>query len=543
MSRFRTIIMYFVLAVITVILLAGVGSMQTRMDRQVAEYHLRFTGQVENAPPMVAFTTVALGSFRGLVADLLWLRAGALQDEGNYFEMVQLARWITDLQPTFSGATAYLAWNMAYNISVTCSSFEDRWRWVNEGIKLLRDQAMVYNPEDPILYKELAWFYHHKMGNILDDANLYYKNQMAILMTGVLGENPDWVGMAAAPVGEKAFMKAYPPTHPLWKAMEKCGLKDYAALYDAFITPYPAELPQKLTAALDDPAENKKLSDYFRAEYLRKRLKIDAKVVRELNVQYGEFDWRVPESHAVYWATQGIRHTLKGENLDCARIITQALQDCFRSGRILVFDAEKAEDIQLMPNLALVGAAYNAYMDTQKHYDKDRDYSTFRSARINFLKPAVMDLYTYGKTAEAAKYFKLLIKEDGPQKGGTLEKFVQIQFADRIKNGTVRTISGAVNGLFFRSIVCLIGGDQEAAVAHERLARFVYNYYENDMGGTARTKLPPYKEMKAQIVTRLLEIWDKSNPRYAALLRAKIGEEEAAAAEQKKNAAGDTGKK
>ena len=63
------------------------------------------------------------------------------------------------------------------------------------------------------------------------------------------------------------------------------------------------------------------------------------------------------------------------------------------------------------------------------------------------------------------------------------------------------------------------------------------------MGGTARTKLPPYKEMKAQIVTRLLEIWDKSNPRYAALLRAKIGEEEAAAADQKKNTAGEAGKK
>ena len=112
---------------------------------------------------------------------------------------------------------------------------------------------------------------------------------------------------------------------------------------------------------------------------------------------------------------------------------------------------------------------------------------------------------------------------------------MQIQFADRIKNGTVRTISGAVNGLFFRSIVCLIGGDQEAAVAHERLARFVYNYYENDMGGTARTKLPPYKEMKSQVVTRLLEIWDKSNKRYAALLRAKISEETAVSAERTKD--------
>ena len=142
--------MYFVLVCVTLVLLFGVGRVERRLDNAVAEHHLRFTGQIKNAPPLVTFTTVALGSFRGLVADLLWLRAGSLQEKGSYFEMVQLARWITDLQPTFSGATAYLAWNMAYNISVTCSSFEDRWRWVNEGIKLIRDQAIEYNPEDPV---------------------------------------------------------------------------------------------------------------------------------------------------------------------------------------------------------------------------------------------------------------------------------------------------------------------------------------------------------------------------------------------------------
>ena len=137
--------------------------------------------------------------------------------------MVQLARWITDLQPTFSGATAYLAWNMAYNISVTCSSFADRWRWVNEGIKLIRDQAIEYNPEDPVLYKELAWIFQHKLGNIMDDANLFYKNRLAILITNVAGIKPDWEAMAAAPESERAFMKEYPEDSRAWKAARAAG--------------------------------------------------------------------------------------------------------------------------------------------------------------------------------------------------------------------------------------------------------------------------------------------------------------------------------
>ena len=104
--------MYLTLSVVTLVLLVGVRAVERTLDDQVAEHNLRFTGQIRNAPPLVAFTTVALGSFRGLVADLLWLRAGSLQEKKSYFEMVQLAQWITDLQPTFSGATAYLAWNM-----------------------------------------------------------------------------------------------------------------------------------------------------------------------------------------------------------------------------------------------------------------------------------------------------------------------------------------------------------------------------------------------------------------------------------------------
>ena len=47
---------------------------------------------LDNSPPLVAFTTVALGGFRGILADVLWLRAIRMQEEGNYFELVQLVR-------------------------------------------------------------------------------------------------------------------------------------------------------------------------------------------------------------------------------------------------------------------------------------------------------------------------------------------------------------------------------------------------------------------------------------------------------------------
>jgi hypothetical protein len=36
---------------------------------------------------------VALGGFRGLIVNALWIRASEMQDEDKFFEMAQLADW------------------------------------------------------------------------------------------------------------------------------------------------------------------------------------------------------------------------------------------------------------------------------------------------------------------------------------------------------------------------------------------------------------------------------------------------------------------
>lgn len=525
MSKFRTLVMYFALICVTLVLLFGVNRMERRLDGAVAEHNLRFTGQIKNAPPLVTFTTVALGSFRGLVADLLWLRAGSLQEKGSYFEMVQLARWITDLQPTFSGATAYLAWNMAYNISVTCSSFEDRWRWVNEGIKLIRDQAIEYNPEDPVLYKELAWIFQHKLGNIMDDANLFYKNRLAILITNVAGIKPDWEAMAAAPENERAFMKEYPEDSRVWKAARAAGFEDYAALYTAFKQPEPSALPQAfLNRIADDEELTKKLNAYFHAEYLRERLKLDPKVIVEINSEYGEMDWRVPESQAIYWATMGIKRTPGHKDLSCDRIITQSLYEAFRSGRILMIDEQAFESITLVPNLKLVDAVFDRFVKVQEIYEKDNPMSTFRSARINFIKDAITTLYNYGSFSKAAEYYKKLQAEEPGTHKMPLEGFVMEQWAEEVRDASVKKASEIVSGLIFRSVYYLIYNDHDAAVANERMARYIYNKYQREMGDQPRTSLPPYAEMKKAMVENLSKTL---NPTLVEILKQKIKEDQA----------------
>ena len=105
------------------VLLVGAACVQQSLNRDRDRLDLTRVQQLENAPPVLAFTTVALGGFRGLISNALWMRASDLQDEDKFFEMAQLADWITKLEPHFVHVWLVQAWNMAYNISV---KFKDR---------------------------------------------------------------------------------------------------------------------------------------------------------------------------------------------------------------------------------------------------------------------------------------------------------------------------------------------------------------------------------------------------------------------------------
>src|SRR5690606_16019333 len=95
--------------------------------------------------------------------------------------------YITTLQPRFPQVWAFHAWNMAYNISVTTHTPEERWSWVNNGIVLLRDQGIPLNPRAVRLYRELSWIFFHKIGQFSDDMQWYYKAQLAREWEEILG--------------------------------------------------------------------------------------------------------------------------------------------------------------------------------------------------------------------------------------------------------------------------------------------------------------------------------------------------------------------
>lgn len=148
----------------------------------------------ENAPPEYAFAIQAFGAFRGLITNIAFIRCEDFKNAGRYYDAMQLASWICKLQPRFPSVWEFHAWNMAWNISVTTYTPEERWNWVYNGVKLVRDEGLKYNPRAINLYRQVGWIFLNKMGETTDEYNLAYKRNWAWRMHLVLGRPPDPLG-------------------------------------------------------------------------------------------------------------------------------------------------------------------------------------------------------------------------------------------------------------------------------------------------------------------------------------------------------------
>lgn len=508
----------FILIVIIagVLLLCGNMFVQSRLDDSIRKNKLIDEQFVEGAPPLVAFTTVALGGFRGLIADFLWFRAISLQDEGKYFEMVQLASWIMKLQPKSTATAAYLAWNMAYNISVTYSMPEDRWRWVNKGIELYHE-ALQYNPNDPVLYKELGWIYQHKLGNILDDAQRYYKWQMANQMLQILGVHyPDWKKLAAAPATEKALLAKLKNAPEFLQQLEQDGYANISLLFNAF-RDAGGVLPKQVAARLEkDPETQTLLLDHFRVRWLYERFMLEPQHVLQVNEKYGELDWFLPESFAIYWAVLGTERSPERQNIDCSRMITQSLQVTFTNGRMLYPGKEPSMEFLLIPNLSVVDAVQDSYLLAM---EQNPTVPSFKHAYQNFMSRAVLTMFSYGQYTKAREYYDILRKKykKGHKAGHmSFEQFVYANWYEEIKDVGFKQAQDLIGGMILKACILLAYGDTTAADSHLRMAEICYNRYNADRP-EARVQLMSFAKMKSEIARTVMK---SLPPDLAARLKA-----------------------
>ena len=470
------------LLVLAAALLFGVSRVQLQLNRDRDRLGLTRVQPLENAPPVLAFTTVALGGFRGLISNALWMRASDLQDEDKFFEMAQLADWITKLEPHFVQVWLVQAWNMAYNISVKFKDFPDRWRWVERGIELLRDDGLRYNPNETLIYRELAWFFQHKMGQNLDDANMYYKQEWA---------------------------------------------NEMAKVFD------------KKTPNLDELIHPQTADQTNRARLLIEKYKMDPALMKDVDERYGPLEWRLPEAHAVYWAVKGLKvaeqnptKINKDDLITLRRVIYQSMQMSFQRGRLISNPLVKA--FEFGPNLDIIPKVSAAYEQAAQEDEKNRDH--IERAHRNMLRDAVYFLYENNRIPDASKWFNYLGKKfpDKPildrdtnsfPANITLDRYAVGRVIEDVSETSRDRVKAAVEGMVNNSYACLVSDQEERALGYKLLGRQVLNAYMSKIPKerVEAIGLPPFEETDREILRRILDPENGAPFEFRALLRTKLG--------------------
>jgi len=540
--RLRDKIIWFFSIVLMACLLIGAGMQLDSINRRREDMNL-IIDKPENIPPTLAFATVATGAFRGLVVDILWMRADKLKEEGQFFDARQLAEWITILQPRFASVWEFHAWNMAYNISVAIPATQpdQRWQWVKNGYELLRDEAIdKYKLKNITLYRELGRIFQHKIGGVSDDAHKYYKLQLALAMEPLLGpaDNQYFDALAQAPLGWREINKD-PNVTPLIKALKTAD--EVFSNDDEFVSNY---LSLRENSSRFKPAAGKTIDDFrgtealekfdifARAWQLRKVWKLDPVLMREINRTYGPIDWsdpnthlpmdwRHPDTHAIYWAVKGLQIAAKEENrkietneVNTDRIVAHSLQNLFRDGKIFIYELSLPssdelsqqpqmrtyKEIFLRPDLRFFEPYNNSVLAILNKYKDAGDesrYQTLQNGHRNMLINALLSFYQAGHRQQAQKIYNQLRKLYPLEEFKVrLEEYAKKRFVEELQTIGIDDAKEQIIFLLRESYYLYGIRDDDSAFGREQMAEEIYNYYQSKYSDENRIDLPDFKLLR-----------------------------------------------
>lgn len=499
---------------------------QIRADRD--KMGLSLKTDLGDAPPSLAFVTVAMGAFRGIIVDILWMRADDLKQKGQFFDAKQLAEWITLLQPRFPQVWDFQAWNMAYNISVAIPNTQpaERWRWVRNGYELLRDKAIPLNPHSIILYRQLSWIFIHKISDISDDCNVYYKTQIASSMRSLLGEqtNDVFQKLLSAPLTIEEiladaevskFITELKQADPSFESLDKL-VENYLTLQQS-----PGRFKNEATTLIQQYRGTTALDkfDIFAKAYqIRNVWKMDIAYMEKMNKKYGPvrfedpnqrdpLNWEHPATHAMYWSARGLEiagrpETYSVDEKNTDRIIFHGLQQLYRYGKTMLYtDKSGNQNLFLRPDLRMFTSCDQTWKMIIKKYEslERGNPKAVRGGHKNFLENAVMTFYQNGHLKEALQIYNELVTLYPKDEQGyeiadyklPMLDFLKTRMREEFRGLGIRDAVEMVNGLLKEGYFRYAMYDDNEAAAREKIAQEVYTFYQKEHADeSSRVGLP-----------------------------------------------------
>ncbi|MFP3936963.1 MAG: hypothetical protein ACLFVW_01385 [Phycisphaerae bacterium] len=538
------------------------GLLQRPLDSRVEQRGRRAgSSVVAQRHPELALLTMAPGGLRAPVVNALWIRAQNLKDEGRYYDAMQLADAICRLQPEFAGVWGFHAWNMAWNISAATHTREERWRWVSNGISLLRDQGIQMNPDAVVLYKELGWIFFSKMGMTLDEMHLSYKRRWAAQMQHLLGsprpgttaETIDWFRpVAEAPLDTDPRRQAESRIQPdqrrvlledgevasYSERLDEVGLsigEDFLDAYNRFsrhpsvdlVRVRPPRLRNEQERAIYETinaeeyeAARQKILAFIRAQLLWNVYRMDPDWMLQLMERYGPLDWRLVWPHGLYWVTYGLHVTESLglndiDSLNTDRIVLNCLKQLTWHGRMTYVENPDNPDEPyiafwsdtrfIRPTQEEHERIIEAVIETTGEEFKD---NTFRPGHINYLIQAIQTLVA-GRNVNRAQQYLDYIRDEYEMTGDRwdlqdVEDFVLYELATEETPTLDMTVS-QISISLQTGFVALAADDSQQYRDSMQWARRVFNrFQQSEAAERVKQQVPSLGEMAENVAASLL---------------------------------------
>ena len=240
----------------------------------------------------------------------------------------------------------------------------------------------------------------------------------------------------------------------------------------------------------------------------------------------------MPEAHAIYWSELGVRNGTQADK-DLIRRNSYAImrQVCLTGGALPSWVTNvTADNFILWPNLDLIPKAVASYEDVKQSISNK---AAMLPGEKNFLREAVVLLYEYNRTREAAHWFDYLkanfTNALAPDETNlTVEGFAFKQIQSDISEEDPKKATAFIMGLTMQRYLCLIPGDSEDDDRAERfrqMAALVWDTYQKKLppGPDPNKRRIALDSMSKIEADELDDLEQRLSPQAGAILRNRLG--------------------
>ncbi len=244
--------------------------------------------------------------------------------------------------------------------------------------------------------------------------------------------------------------------------------------------------------------------------------------MQETDRLYGPLDWRLPETHAIYWAHLGLSRSKAQDKITLRRALYQSMDLACQRGRLRI--APNGQ-LTLGPNLDIIGKTDAAYLEMARDEEAPHLREAIKKAHRNFLRRTVYDLYIHNRLAEAEKWFQTLRERhpDGVPPQMNLTDYALSRVMGEVADSTQVKMNSLVLALVTQSYLRLVEDQDEEAAAYMQRAQELHEAYNRKIGGGQRLGITPLDKAKEQVLEGILAPDSGLGPEARARLRSKLG--------------------